>query len=98
MSRKEAVELRGFSILWVGIIRDVFQMDGKKCKDQERLKKKIHVRAIKGALTSVRRRSLGQWQWTRRVLWLPPKFTGGEGRAKRGRRLLRHVTCRSSKW
>ena len=47
MSRKEAVELRGFSILWMGIIRDVFQMDGKKCKDQERLKKKIHVRAIR---------------------------------------------------
>ena len=34
---KEAGESRGFSILWMGII-DVFQMEGKKCEDQERLK------------------------------------------------------------
>ena len=35
---KEAGESRGFSILWMGIIEDVFQMEGKECKDQERLK------------------------------------------------------------
>ena len=34
---KEAGELRGFPILWIRII-DVFQMGGKECEDQERLK------------------------------------------------------------
>ena len=42
---KEAGESRGFPILWIGIIEDVFQMEGKGCKIQERLKKKIHARA-----------------------------------------------------
>ena len=37
IGRKEAGELRGFPMLWMGII-DVFQMEGKECKDQERLK------------------------------------------------------------
>ena len=35
---KEAGESRDFSILWMGIMEDVFQMEGKECKDQERLK------------------------------------------------------------
>ena len=35
---KEAGESRGFSFLWMGIIEDVFQMEGKECKVQERLK------------------------------------------------------------
>ena len=35
---KEAGESRGFLILWVEIIEDVFQMEGKECKVQERLK------------------------------------------------------------
>ena len=35
---KEARESRGFPILWMGIIEDVFQMEGKECKVQERLK------------------------------------------------------------
>ena len=38
IGRKEAGESRGFSILWIGITEDVFQMEGKECKDQERLK------------------------------------------------------------
>ena len=38
IGRKEAEELRGFPILWMGIIEDVFQMEGKECEDQERLK------------------------------------------------------------
>ena len=38
IGRKEAGESRGFSILWMGIIEDVFQMEGKECEDQERLK------------------------------------------------------------
>ena len=38
ISWKEAGESRGFPILWIGIIEDVFQMEGKECKVQERLK------------------------------------------------------------
>ena len=38
IGRKEAGESRGFSILCMGIIEDVFQMEGKECEDQERLK------------------------------------------------------------
>ena len=38
IGRKEAGESRGFPILCMGIIEDVFQMEGKKCEDQERLK------------------------------------------------------------
>ena len=37
-SRKEAGKLRGFTILWMGIIEDVFQIEGKECKIQEKLK------------------------------------------------------------
>ena len=38
IGRKEARESRGFPILCIGIIEDVFQMEGKECEDQERLK------------------------------------------------------------
>ena len=35
---KEVGESRGFPILWMGIIEDAFQMEGKECKVQQRLK------------------------------------------------------------
>ena len=38
IGRKEAGESRGFPILCMGIMEDVFQMEGKECKEQERLK------------------------------------------------------------
>ena len=38
IGRKEIGESRGFPILWMGIMEDVFQMEGKECEDQERLK------------------------------------------------------------
>ena len=38
IGRKEAGESRGFPILCIGIMEDVFEMDGKECKVQERLK------------------------------------------------------------
>ena len=38
IGRKEAGDSRGFPILCVGIIEDVFQMEGKECEVQERLK------------------------------------------------------------
>ena len=38
IGRKEAEESRGFPILCMGIIEEVFQMEGKECEDRERLK------------------------------------------------------------
>ena len=38
ISQKEAGESRGFPILCMGIMEDVFQMEGKECEVQERLK------------------------------------------------------------
>ena len=38
IDRKEAGESRGFLILCMGIMEDVFQMERKECIDQERLK------------------------------------------------------------
>ena len=38
IGRKEAGESRGFPILCMGIMEDVFPMEGKECEDQERLK------------------------------------------------------------
>ena len=38
IGRKEAGESRGFPILRMGIMEDVFQMEGKEYEDQERLK------------------------------------------------------------
>ena len=38
IGRKEAGESRGFSILWMGIIEDVFQVEEKECKVQKSLK------------------------------------------------------------
>ena len=38
IGRKEARESRGFPILCMKIIEDVFQMEGKEYEDQERLK------------------------------------------------------------
>ena len=35
---KEAEQSRGFPILLMGIMEDVFQMEGKECMVQERLK------------------------------------------------------------
>ena len=38
IGRKEAGESRGFPILWMEIMEDVFQMEEKEYKIQERLK------------------------------------------------------------
>ena len=38
IGRKETGESRGFPILWMEIIEDVFQREAKECRDQERLK------------------------------------------------------------
>ena len=38
IGRKEAGESRGFPILCMGIMEDVFQMEGKECEVQEILR------------------------------------------------------------
>ena len=38
IGRKEAEESREFPILLMVIIKDIFQLEGKECEDQERLK------------------------------------------------------------
>ena len=38
IGRKEVGESRGFPIWCMGIMEDVFQMEGKECEDQERSK------------------------------------------------------------
>ena len=38
LGRQEARDSRDFPILWMRITGEVFQMEGKECKDQERLK------------------------------------------------------------
>ena len=38
IGRKEAGESRGLPILCMGIMEDIFQMEGNECEDQERLK------------------------------------------------------------
>ena len=38
IGRKEAGELRDFPILWNGMVEDVYRMEGKECKNQDRLK------------------------------------------------------------
>ena len=38
MGWKKPMELRGFPILWVRILQEIFQVEGKECKDQETLK------------------------------------------------------------
>ena len=48
IGRTEAGKSKGFSILWMKIIEDVSQMEGKEMQNQERLKmckKKILTRA-----------------------------------------------------
>ena len=32
IARNKAGESRGFLILWMGIMEDIFQMEGKECK------------------------------------------------------------------
>ena len=50
IGRKEAEELKGFPIVRMGIIEDVFQMEGKECEDQERCEEEYPCQSEKGAL------------------------------------------------
>ena len=66
IGRKEAGESRGFSILCMGIIEDVFQMEGKECE------KENPCQSEEDALARNRQLCLGQWQW-RRKGWRQPQ-------------------------
>ena len=94
IGRKEAEESRGFFILWMRIIEDVFQMEGKQCKDQkkiEEVKKKIHARARK-----VLWHEIGDFVWASdrergEVCSSREKFSGREVEPERGMRSSGHV-------
>ena len=48
IGQKKAGESRGFPILWMAIIEDIFQMEGKECSPGKiENVKKIHARARK---------------------------------------------------
>ena len=73
----------------MGIIEDVFQMEGKECKVQERLKMKIHARARK-----VLQDGINDFVWTSgsgggEIRGSRKKFSGREGRAEGKVRLHR---------
>ena len=55
---------RAFPILWMRIIEDVFQMEGKECEENP-------CQSEEDALAWDRQLCLGQWQWTRRG-WRQP--------------------------
>ena len=50
IGQKEAVESRGFPILWMEIIEHVFQMEGKECEVQERCEEENPYQSEEGAL------------------------------------------------
>ena len=98
IGQKKAEESRSFFIFWIGIIEDVFKMEGKECKVQERWKKKIHARARKVLLHEI-----GNFVWAsgsggREVGGSRKKFGGGERKAKgQVRPPTWHVACGARK-
>ena len=60
----------------MGMIEDVFQMEGKECKNQERLRMygRKPMQSEEGALAWDRQLCLGQWQWTRGGLYQPQEI------------------------
>ena len=91
IGRKEAGESRGFPILWMEIMEDVFHMKGKECKDKgktEDVQEKIHATARK-----VLGHGIANFVWARgsgrgEVCGRRKKFSGREEGAERRMRLL----------
>ena len=88
IGREETGKSRGFPILWMGIIEDVFQMEEKKCKDQKRLKMcwrksnlcwSKELATLSGSLAVHKERFCGSCE----------KFNRGEREAERRVRLFR---------
>ena len=66
IGRKEAGESRGFPILCMRIMEEVFQMEWKEWEDQERLKSEENpCQSEEGALAWDRQLCLGRSRWTR---------------------------------
>ena len=95
IGRKEAGESRGFPILCMGIMEDVFQMKGKKSKVHERLKmgRRKSMPEQEDALAWDRQLCLGQWQWREKVRGSRKKFSRREGRAEGRVRLRKDSLC-----
>ena len=72
-------------------MKNIFQMEGKECKDQERLKmcRQISCQNEGDALAWNRQLCVGRWQWTKRGLWQPRKIQLGKREAEKQTRLLR---------
>ena len=68
----------------MGIIEDVFLIEGKECKHQERLKREGEnsCQREEGAL-AWDRICVGQWQWMRRDLWQPLEVQWGRTGSKK---------------
>ena len=92
IAQKEAGELRGFPILRMGIIEDVFQMEEKECEDQERLKcvGENPCQSKEGTLAWDRQLCMGQWQWMRRSLWQSQQVQSGRRGSKRTNKTFRY--------
>ena len=83
IGHKEAGESRGFPILWMEIIKVVFSMEGKECKDQERLKMCLKkLMSGRGRYFGMGWETLGQWQWTKPGLCTHEKFSGKKEKQK----------------
>ena len=90
INRKEAGESRGFLILWIRIIDDVFQMEGKKCNSQKRLKMwKKFMPDEEGALAWNRQIYLASGNGRGEVCGSSKKFSSEKGGAERQMRLLK---------
>ena len=85
IGRKEAGNSRGFLIMWMGIIEDVFQMEEKEFKDHERLKMcwRKFVSEKEKYFSMDRQLCLGQWLWTSKGLWQPQEIQRGRRRSKK---------------
>ena len=85
IGRKEAGELRSFPTLCMGIMEDVFQMERKECKDQERLKmlRRKSMPERGRCLARDRQVCLDQWQWTRRSWRQPQEIQQARKESKR---------------
>ena len=71
----------------MGIKEDVFQMEKKGCKDQERMKMSrrtspVNCQNEEGPLAWGSQLCAGQWQWTGEVCYSRKKFRKEKGEQK----------------
>ena len=97
IGRKEAGETKRFPILWMGVIENVFQMEGKECVENNN-----PFQSEESAFAWDRQLCLSPWQWTRRGLRQPREIHQGR-RGSKKRNEVPQVTwlseaCTNSLW